>query len=153
MKQKTTFTGVWLDAIYITSNFSLLIHQPYSHGWLNTIKLSKHFLQINVCIGCFFFHTLHKWFFLKYVQCPQLLYGMFKLDYIYFSLLLSKDKVIDLLFPAKELLLSQPVKQWNANSAFRKVPLSQSVLLMLWLMHWATQWFWPWGSWIGNPAP
>ena len=54
MKQKTTSTGVWLDVIYITSNFSLLIHQPYSHGWLNTIKLSKHFLQINVCIGCFF---------------------------------------------------------------------------------------------------
>ena len=46
-KQKTTSSGAGLDFIYL-HNFSLLVHQPYSHGWFNTIKLSKHFLQINI---------------------------------------------------------------------------------------------------------
>ena len=35
-------------------------------------------------------------------------------------------------------MLSQPVKQWNTTSGFRKISLLKSVLLMLWLTNWAT---------------
>ena len=46
--KKTNSSGAGLHVIYFTSNFSSLIYQPDSHGWFNTIKLSKHFLQINL---------------------------------------------------------------------------------------------------------
>ena len=44
--------------IHVTFDFSLLMHQPYSHDCFNTIKLSKHSFEINVWyftrIMCYF---------------------------------------------------------------------------------------------------
>ena len=41
-------SGAGLLVIHFMSNFSSLMHHPYSHGWFNTIKLSKCFFQKNV---------------------------------------------------------------------------------------------------------
>ena len=63
----------------------------------------------------------------------QSLYGVFQLWKIFKSVLLSKNKDFNLSFPGKELVMLQPVKQWNANSAFRKVTLSH---LFCWCYNW-----------------